>query len=191
MLNNRVINKYKSPIKLIDMPEIHNFEQYKMIMQSLLDVHDIEFKYQKKNCKRSGAAILSINHQTKLQKYTLLIDRDCMDHAKMNIFTHELMHILLDHLICKKNNQYYLPHKAREFVVDFLAESMVYTLSGLIITEYQHEYLQYQNAIDYRLNWLKSARLSESIVKMIDFQINYGIELLSEHLKEQQDERSY
>ncbi len=184
MLNKQLIEKYRKPYKFSNSWQVDDFEQFLKLMEELLIIHEIEFRYQKRNCKRSGAAVLQVNRQTGQQKYKLLIDPDCKSHAQMNIFTHELMHILLDHLIRKQQNKYYLPQKAREFVVDFLAESMVYTISGLQIHEYQHEYLQYQNAINYRENWIKNARLSEKICKLIDFQISYGIDLLSEYLKE-------
>lgn len=184
MLNQKIIEKYRD-IKRLDFSyQVTSFNEFAQAMDKLLAIHEIDFKYQKKNCKRSGAAVLKKNLNTGEQKYTILIDKESGPHAKMNIFTHELMHIILDHHLKKKDNNFYLPLRAREFVVDYLAEVFVYSLTGLKVNDYVQEYRQPQNAINYRENWLKDARLSTKTIEIINMQIIYGCELLSDFIKE-------
>ncbi len=191
MLNNVIIEKYAAPFDLELNLEIDKFEEFLNLMNQLLMLHEINFKYQRRNCKRSGAAVMRLNRTTGVINYTLLIDPECGDIAKMNIFTHELMHILLDHHLKKADNQFYLPQRAREFVVDFLAESFVYSLTKLNVKQYANQYMQFQNAIEYRKKWLENARLSPQSIQVLELQINYGIELLSEYVKEQTIDKLY
>ncbi len=187
MNNIELINKYKEPLLLENCIKFSCFNDFFKYSSELLDLHQIDFKYQRKNCKRSGAAILKINRVTGERKYTLMIDPESKDHAKMNIFIHELMHILLDHHVPKAENKYYLPTKAREFVVDYLAETAVYSLTGKKSESYQNEYKQAHNSINYRQNWIQSARISPKTIAIIEFQISEAINLLHDFYKEQNE----
>lgn len=188
MIEN-LINKYKNPEILLLDYQITNFLDLIRLMQPLLDLHHIQVNFQRKGCKRSGAAVLKINQKTKAHYYTILIDSNCKDYAKCNILIHELMHILLDHLIKKERNNFYLPRKACEFVVDYIAETIIYNLTGLRAIDYQSEFSSALSIGSYRELWIKTAKINSEKISLIEYQISYGIELLSGYIKEQNENR--
>ncbi len=164
--------------------KIANFEQFYQQIIPLLRVHEIEFKYQKHGCKRAGAAKLIRSNQ--LMKYTILIDPQLGEFAKINVFIHELMHILLDHLLPKAENKFYLTGPQKEFVVDYLAEYHTKQLTGLCLSKYAHEYKRHRIE-SYRVDWIKNARINSKQIATIELQINYGKELLERYFKEQEN----
>ncbi len=163
-------------------PLISSFEEFQAKIKSLLEVHEIKFKYQKRGCKRAGAAIYKINNQEK--SYTIALDPDLGAKAQINIFIHELMHILLDHLVPKPQNKYYLTGPQKEFVVDFLAEYHTLQLTQTKPCDYADEFNRH-NIQTYRNDWIRNARMNKKQLEIIEMQIEYGKELLVNYFEEE------
>ncbi len=181
MTNYDLINKYaKIPVDS-NCAKYSTFFEFLNVIKPLIEIHKIDFKYQKRDCKRAGAAQLKKNNS--YQKYTILLDPEIGECAKINVFIHELMHILLDHLVQKKENNYYLTGPQKEFVVDYLAEYHTYKLTGNLLADYATEYNRHQ-MVSYREDWLKRARISQKQINIIELQINYGVEILNEYFSE-------
>ncbi len=181
MTNYELINKYARIPECVNPFQLTNFSEFLIVIKPLIDVHKIDFKYQKRGCRRAGAA--QMKRTNKYQKYTIFIDPEIGELAKINVFIHELMHILLDHLIQKKENNYYLTGPQKEFVVDYLAEYHTYMITGNLLKNYAHQYNRHQ-MISYREDWLKRARISQKQIDIMELQINYGVEILSEYFLE-------
>ncbi len=181
MLKGKLLSEYQNcRIVVDDSEKVSNFQQFYQQINPLLKLHEIDFKYQKQGCKRAGAAKLVRTNQ--IMKYTILIDSQIGECAKINVFIHELMHILLDHLVPKQENNYYLTGPQKEFVVDYLAEYHTKKLTGLSLQDYAHEY-QRHRVESYRVDWIKNARINSKQIKIIELQINYGKELLDRYFK--------
>ncbi len=181
MTNLDLINKYANIPINTNHYQLASFSEFLIVIKPLIEIHKIEFKYQKRGCKRAGAAQIKKNNN--YQKCTIFLDPEIGEFAKINVFIHELMHILLDHLIQKKENNYYLTGPQKEFVVDYLAEYHTYMLTGNYLQDYAAEYNRHR-IISYRKDWLKRARISQKQINIIELQINYGIEILTEYFWE-------
>lgn len=150
--------------------------------QPLLNQNNIKFKYQRKGCKRGGASKAYYKPQTQEYSYELLIERSYGEIAKINIFIHELMHILLDHFKPRTNNELYLTAAQREFVVDKIADLMTYYLAGQKLTDYSNEFNSSWNPLEYRENWMKKAQISKRKLYIMQAQINLGCSIIQEYI---------
>lgn len=139
-----------------------SFEKILKKYEYLMLENEISFHYQRSDAKRGGAAVKKIKNDKIF--YEIRIKKNTTDEDKINIFFHELAHILLKH-----HEKSILNSKHKEFIVDTIAE--VYLKKYKNITYYK---LKSNNSWDqskYRWEYIKNTKINKNQKKEIIKQI--------------------
>ncbi len=186
ILNNTKVNN-----KLI-----FTFEELFNIFSHFLEKSNIKFDYLRKNAKNvEGTALTKINLSNFNVEKKIFIKKDKNEFLKMNLFIHELSHLILDHndlevklnKLKNKNIIYYkdetkLTKKQKEFVVDAISEIFVYKISGKKINDYFDSFDD-KNIVDnskfYRWNYIINSKISKTQFNVCKNQIKNCLKILT------------
>lgn len=141
------------------------FELFFLSTRHFLQERDCAFYYQRKNCKKHGHFKKKLNRSTGEVHYEIRIERNDNDAAKIYTYTHELAHMLNDHLDSKE-----LTYPQKEWVADQVAKNIINDL-GL------YQYLEESslnkkfNINMYSRNWMKNRQISTRKLEIMEKQL--------------------
>lgn len=143
----------------------------------LLDHNNTVFGYQRKNCKKHGHVKKTVNRTTKEIKYELLIEKDDNDAAKIYTFSHELAHLLNDHLDNKE-----ITYAQKEWVANLVGLNIIDYLG--LEEELKKSRLSQKWDLDtYGENYIKNRKVTEKKYFIMENQVDVTTKKIIEKLK--------
>lgn len=143
---------------------------YYKLKDTIFVEEKLYFYLQKRKIKAEGR-IIKKTHASFIE-----INYYASNDEKMNTLIHELAHHVCGHLKDKL-----LTSAQQEFVVDTIAEAIVYFLTHKKYSDYKTNNQKWEQ-LNYRYNWIKNARISEKSICEMKKQITEGYEKICTYL---------
>ena len=142
----------------------------------LLNENNVDFGYQRKNCKKNGHFKKKIING--ISYYEIKIEKEDNEAAKIYTLIHELTHMLNGHLDDKA-----LTNPQKEVVADQVGKHFIVKFK--MIEELKNSKLNKKwDVQNYSQNWMNNRQISEKKSNIINEQIINAIDIINGYMEE-------